>query len=998
MNFKYPIVLIVLIVVTEAWAQPADPGPAYTPMTPEQHRAKFNYSGVQPLFDTPMRDCAIARGPDGVHYLTGTTGTSREDGTVDFAINDGIGLWRSDDLKAWDDLGIVAPLSLLRAKVEDLRLLRAAQYENEFQGFIAPELHFIKGGVYLTYALWPCGTGLLKSKSGKPEGPYEDVGLITRRGKDASLFADDDGKVYWVFGGGWIARMNDAMTALAEEPRLIQPSTPGANTPGAEILQVGTGGAFLFKKDAVYHLLAAGIHGRLGVPCYDTFVATANSLGGPWTQRKVAVAHGGQSTMFEDPGGQWYATFSGVDSRAALRERPAIVPVDWVDSVHYFYPKNESWPWKRPQVITEAWGWEHARPLSDLSYRDPHGVYGRDGYFYVSGLHNPGSHGRRVELLRGKDLTGSQPWDAFPIPGFETVDRVPWFTEQGGGFAVGVCKPFFAADTFWISLSVRGGKRLLRSQSGTMQGPWKVAVECPTPAPTAAIGYWCSHPFQDHRGDMYGYLNETLWPMNEHFTQPDAGRKPPVEAGYEPVSDKRLQGYVRESSDGSHLLRGDAPIGHVYWINGHYLMMGGCGWHGEYRRFGTYDSCVYWAHEIGGPWRPNHSVLPHSGNSGLFQDDNGTWWHVGFANDNFLPDNARLRCLPLEITWNGNGYDIQPKHKQQTPYVHREVSIVPDTVAEKITSAYPLVKLPEDIILQSPAITPVEEAGATVYFLTGTAASKASGFRVQVPVEEDGGIVPKPVTRILTPDFRNNDGVYLWRSTDLQKWTALGKVFDLARLNRKGSAAAGWNSPFAVHFSPPDSLEPRYDRAVVTPKLYRIGDEYWIVCSASRQQVCLLKSQSGRPEGPYDMEGPPSIHNSRAGILDSGSKSESRTDAYHFAYDPSLFVEDGAIYLVFGPGWIAKLQDDPGRGLAERPHLLEIEGPELYAGKGRCSLRKQAGKYVLTALTEWNDTVQYTADALYGPYGNPRLVLAQAGHVGMFESNEGEWTVVLSHH
>lgn len=952
--------------------------------TPQEHRAKFDYRRVQPLLDVPMIDAAITRVAD-VYYLTGTTGTGRPDGTVNFAVNDGIRLWRSEDLRDWEPLGLVAPLEVVGAKVADLGLLRTAAWKDEMVGLLAPELHRVKGDWYLTYSLRPCGTGLLKSTSGKPEGPYEDVGLITTDGQDASTFLDDDGQVYWVFGGGWIAPMNEDMTALAGRPRLVQPTTPGANTPGAEILQVGTGGAFLFKKDGTYHLLAAGIHGRLGVPCYDTWVATAKSLDGPWSRRKLAVAHGGQATMFEGPDGQWYSTFSGVDSRAAVRERAAIVPVDWTDGFRYFYSRGKPWPWKKDNVITEAWGWEHARPLADLSYRDPTAVSGRDGYYYASGLHNPGSHGRRVELIRGRDLTGDHPWEPSPIPGYETLDKVPWFTEEGGGFLVGICKPFRAAGTFWISLSVRGGKRVLRSESGTMQGPWTVAVSYPDPPPTARIGYWCSHPFQDHRGDMYGYLNSVLWPMGKNFTALDKDRKPPTETGYDAVYDSRLQGYVRQSSDGSHLLRGDAPVGHCYFIDGHYLMMGGCGWHGEYRRFGTYDSEVCWADEVGGPWHPNRSVLPHSGNSGLFQDDDGGWWHVSFCNDSLLPGGGRLRCLPLEIEWNGRGYDIEPKHKQATPYVHHEPAPVAAASAADASPAWPVVTLPPDIRLQYPAVTSVTEAGKTTFYLTGTAGQK----------QPDG-----------TLDFHNNDGVYLWTSSDLQTWTAVGKVFDLSDLHhRRDMKAAGWNSPFAVYFSPPDSLEPRYDRGVITPKLYRLGGDYYIVCSTGRQQVCLLKSTTGKAEGPYDMVGPEAIHGSTAAILDSGSKGESRTDAYCFAYDPSLFVEDdpstgsgqgGSVYLVFGPGWIARLQDDPGEGLAERPRLLETEGPQLYAGRGGCRIFKRDGAYHLVARNEWGDLLEYTSDALVGPYGRPRL-LTDDGRAGVFADADGALKVITAH-
>jgi hypothetical protein len=62
-------VLFVLLFAANVWAQPADPDPSYTPMTPGQHRAKFNYTRVQPLLDVPMIDAAITRCPDGCYYL-----------------------------------------------------------------------------------------------------------------------------------------------------------------------------------------------------------------------------------------------------------------------------------------------------------------------------------------------------------------------------------------------------------------------------------------------------------------------------------------------------------------------------------------------------------------------------------------------------------------------------------------------------------------------------------------------------------------------------------------------------------------------------------------------------------------------------------------------------------------------------------------------------------------------------------------------------------------
>ena len=920
------------------------------------HQAKYHYTRVQPLLDVPMIDAAIARGPDGAYYLTGTTGTQRPDGTVNFAINEGIRLWKSTDLKSWVDLGLVAPRSLITATVADLGLLRTSCEPDEMQGLLAPEIHFINGNVYLTYSLKPCGTGLLRSKTGKPEGPYEDLGLITTRGVDASLFVDDDGAVYWVFGGGWIARMNETLTGLAEQPRLIEPQdTRKGLSPGGQILQVGTGGAFLFKRDGTYHLLAAGIHGRLGVPCYDTWVTTAKSLQGPWSRRKLAVPHGGQATMFEGPGGQWYATFSGVDSRAALRERAAIVPVDWVEEIAYFSSKGEPWPWKRPQIITEAWGWEHARPISDFQFRDCVAVNGNDGYFYASGLHIYKSLGRKACILRGKDLTGCEPWECIPLAGFRTVDEIPWFKDPGapGSFLISVCKIFPAQGTFWITFTVPGGGRVFRSTSGMMNGPWEVAF---TPPETAGWT-WPRIPVEDYQGRTYGRWHVWLWPMKQDYSDIDAEvPPPPSEPGYQPPYNPRNRAYQWETSDGSAFIRGDVPAGHVYKVDGKYLMIGGCGWHGDYRAFGTYDSEVLWAHEIGGPWHPNYSVLPHGGNSGIFQDNEGGWWFIAFANDNFLPDQQRLRCLPLEIKWNGHGYDIGPKHRQETPYVHHPRELIPahETMPEPL---HRVIRLPGHIPLQAPFITRGPDG---TYYLTGTAGTNG--------------------------DFRKNDGVYLWKSADLVQWESVGRVASLG----SGSDSLGKNpgfNPINYFFSPPDSLKPIYTRGIITPKLYYINENWWIIFSLSRQKIGLLRSRTGKPEGPYEQYGPDAGHGTIGFLADTGLGTENNTDAYLFAYDPCLFVEGDTVCCVFGPGWIAPLTKDM-KAFAERPRLLAVED-DLYAGQGGCQILKMGGVYHLFSTNEWGDVVERRASALHGPYKDARIALPRGGCATAFRDVDG---------
>ena len=87
---------------------------------------------------------------------------------------------------------------------------------------VSPEIHFHKNTYWITYSMNAQGTGLLKSTTGKPEGPYEDLGRFTGQGTDASLFVDDDGTGYWLVGQGWLAKLKPDWTGLAEHPQLLR--------------------------------------------------------------------------------------------------------------------------------------------------------------------------------------------------------------------------------------------------------------------------------------------------------------------------------------------------------------------------------------------------------------------------------------------------------------------------------------------------------------------------------------------------------------------------------------------------------------------------------------------------------------------------------------------------------------------------------------------------------------------------------------------------------
>lgn len=262
----------------------------------------------RPLFDEPMRDPCICLAK-GTYYLIGTRGVPNF-----WYVNEGIRIWRSKDLKTWEPLGLVWSFE------------KDASWQKEFKeekrAIWAPELHYFKKTFWIPYSInWPGGgTGILRSVSGKPEGPYQDVrpeGPLTP-GIDASLFRDDDGTVYFLYQNGQLARMNEEMTNLAEEPRLLKP---------ANAEHVGFEGAFLFKAKGRYYLSCADLIGPKDDLQYHGLIASAPSLKGPWSERYIAIPNGGHNMYFKDRRGRWYSTFFGSEAHAPFTERPAILRI-----------------------------------------------------------------------------------------------------------------------------------------------------------------------------------------------------------------------------------------------------------------------------------------------------------------------------------------------------------------------------------------------------------------------------------------------------------------------------------------------------------------------------------------------------------------------------------------------------------------------------------------------------------------------------------------------
>lgn len=301
--------------------------PESTPAKLPLYAGPNTLPGLRKLAEMPLRDPSVCRGPGGWWYLTGTIEPF-------YGYNEGIRVWRSKDMKTWESLGMVW-------KYGDSAWHKP--YLAKRMPLWAPEIHYLNRTFWLTYSMpgydgtaRTSGSGLLRSTTGKPDGPYVDVHPSERMGDeiDASLFQDDDGTVYFLWHSGKIARMNATMTGLAEPYHWIRTATADADPahhsglcakifgPGS-FDHIGYEGVYLFKRRGIYYMSCSeNFEGR-----YSCAVATARSIYGPYNARYEAIPHGGHNVFFQDERGDWWSTYFGSDGSAPWQEQPGILPV-----------------------------------------------------------------------------------------------------------------------------------------------------------------------------------------------------------------------------------------------------------------------------------------------------------------------------------------------------------------------------------------------------------------------------------------------------------------------------------------------------------------------------------------------------------------------------------------------------------------------------------------------------------------------------------------------
>ena len=246
---------------------------------------------IKPAWELHLRDGVVTLGGDGNYYLTGSSGDNI------WAWAEGIELWKSADLHNWEYLGLVWDID---KEADDWVKAWRKHPKRAVRAVWAPEIHYIKGNYFICFSMCPDGIGILKSSTGKPEGPYVNAFTIDRpivEGIDATLFEDEDGKVYFTYGKATeIALLKDDMSGLAEPFRKVVLTEPDHNPDhhakkcvGRGMNDLGHEGAVLFKRNGKYYLGAAdNYEGR-----YSTCLAISDNVYGPYQKRHESIPCGG---------------------------------------------------------------------------------------------------------------------------------------------------------------------------------------------------------------------------------------------------------------------------------------------------------------------------------------------------------------------------------------------------------------------------------------------------------------------------------------------------------------------------------------------------------------------------------------------------------------------------------------------------------------------------------------------------------------------------------
>lgn len=271
------------------------------------------------ILDDWIRDPYIYLADDGYYYLTGTTvqpndprersepyntglpATSSENQRTPSMVGYSIRVWRSPDLIDWDYVG--EPFTLDQGYWAQTDPAAFADTPKEEWHLWAPELYHVDGYwvyVHTTPAPVKGGANLVVTTNNTMNGPFAFPMGAEMRGKhDPSLFRDEDGSWYLLWGNTQIVPLKPGFSGLAGEPKRIDPADRKIGHEGATLRKIG---------NKYVHFGTAWSTDKMRKGSYNLYYCTADNPMGPYGERRFAGRFLGHGTPFQDQQGRWWCT------------------------------------------------------------------------------------------------------------------------------------------------------------------------------------------------------------------------------------------------------------------------------------------------------------------------------------------------------------------------------------------------------------------------------------------------------------------------------------------------------------------------------------------------------------------------------------------------------------------------------------------------------------------------------------------------------------------
>lgn len=561
---------------------------------------------VTPLFaERPIGDASIARTATGGWILTGTTLRS--------GARHGVELWTSPDAGNWRRVG--------PARISGNGITPGDVSER----YLAPSVTVAGDALYLAFSDKTGCARIAIGKAATPGGAFAASPCLVPDATDVSLFVDNDGQGYLIWGGGTIAKLAPGFQKLAEAPRFLKPDQalfakhPPVGKDWPVRTRIGRSGATMFRDGDRYVLAASEVTGRIRTATEDLFMAEGPSPYGPFTMRMLAVPHAGRGSVIRLDDGTLAAAYNPKcdDGFALFCEQVGLVPLERTDDGRLRQAAS---------VITEDSAVAVRKPLvTSETMRDPSVTLGGDGHYYLVGtLDGYGYHKPEggVKLWRSTDL---EKWDE--------VGFIWRWEGLGYDFGKNIAELWAPEiqwverdQTYYLAFSVMerdvGGKSwLYRSTSGKAEGPYENVTD------SYLVKGIDGFPFEDDDGLYFLWGGGSIAKLN--------------------AARDGFDGPVRQlvDVDGDHVgYEGNGLIK----VNGVYFLTG-AEWHGPLRTHGTYDMMYGTSKTLFGPYSQRRVGAPHGGHGTAFRDKDGGFWYTMFGNDPTAPWRMQFGLVPIDI-------------------------------------------------------------------------------------------------------------------------------------------------------------------------------------------------------------------------------------------------------------------------------------------------------------------------------------------------------------